>query len=136
MKQFALVCVRLFHHLQNTCTPITSTALWYPHAEGPLLVTGASGPLAQMVLSDLLNTYRVPPREIVCVTRSVNKLKWLKQRRVEVRFGDFDFPKSLPAAFSGGDIQYSCNKSKLTVQRIIEYKIHLMLVKSNYECAI
>ena len=89
---------------------MSSTALWYPHAaEGPLLVTGASGPLAQLVLSDLLDTYHVPSREIISVTRSVRKLRFLKQRGVEVRFGDFDRPKSLPAAFSGGKYLISIN---------------------------
>ena len=101
MKQLAPIFIRLFHQLQHT--PTSSTALWYPHiAEGPLLVTGASGPLAQLVLSDLLDTYHVPPRDIIPVTRSVHKLRWLRQRGVEVRFGDFDRPKSLPTAFSGG----------------------------------
>lgn len=70
--------------------------------EGPLIVTGASGILVQLVLRELLEVHKVPASKIIAVTRSVEKLNDFKQLGVEVCFGDFNDANSLRAAFKGG----------------------------------
>ena len=70
--------------------------------EGPLIVTGASGNLGQLVIKELLDTHKVPPAKIIAVTRSVEKLENLKQRGVVVHHADLDDAVSLRAAFKGG----------------------------------
>lgn len=71
------------------------------------MVTGASGSLAQLVLEELLDIYRVPPEKLLAVTRSVHKLKRIEKRGVKVRFGDFDKPNSLKTAFAGGSVYFN-----------------------------
>lgn len=74
-------------------------------ADGSLVVSGASGQLGQLILPHLLDTYCVPPSNIIAVTRSVEKLSKYQHKGVNVRFGDFDKPESLETAFSGGTSQ-------------------------------
>ena len=71
-------------------------------ADGPLVVSGASGQLGQLILHHLLDSYCVPPSNVIAITRSVDKLSGYQQKGVNVRFGDFDKPESLAKAFSGG----------------------------------
>lgn len=68
-----------------------------------LLVTGASGGLGQLVLTDLLDRHHVAPDRIIAVTRSPERLTDFAARGVTVRAGDFDDPETLPAAFAGAD---------------------------------
>jgi NAD(P)H dehydrogenase (quinone) len=65
-----------------------------------LLVTGASGALGRRTTELLLEI--CPPGELTLVTRTPDALGDLAERGVEVRFGDFAEPESLPAAFAGG----------------------------------
>lgn len=65
-----------------------------------LVVTGASGRFARMAIEMLLE--RVPPSELICVTRKPHALGSLAARGVRVRAGDFDKPEGLRAAFDGG----------------------------------
>jgi NAD(P)H dehydrogenase (quinone) len=46
---------------------------------------------------------RVPASEVILVTRKPHELAALSRRGVTVRFGDFDEPESLRAAFAGGE---------------------------------
>ena len=62
---------------------------------GPLIVTGASGHLGQLVIKELLDTHKVQPSKIIAVSRSVDKLADLKQKGVDVRAGDFNDANSL-----------------------------------------
>ena len=64
------------------------------------VITGASGAFARLATELLLE--RVPVTEVILVTRNPAELASLAARGVTVRFGDFDRPESLPAAFSGG----------------------------------
>lgn len=64
-----------------------------------LAVTGASGRLARGALSFLLD--RVPPGDVVAVTRDPDALADLAARGVRVRFGDLDRPAALVDAFCG-----------------------------------
>ena len=69
---------------------------------GPLIVTGASGHLGQLVIREILETHKVQPSKIIAVSRSVDKLADLKKKRVDVRAGNFNDASSLKAAFKGG----------------------------------
>jgi NAD(P)H dehydrogenase (quinone) len=65
------------------------------------LVTGASGKLGRGVVRLLLDEHRVPPANIIAVTRDASKLAEFAQRGVQVRTGDFEKPETLAAAFAG-----------------------------------
>ncbi|HEY1282879.1 MAG TPA: SDR family oxidoreductase [Steroidobacteraceae bacterium] len=65
-----------------------------------LIVTGASGRFARLATAMLLE--RLPPSELICVTRRPEALTALAARGVRVRAGDFDEPDELRAAFEGG----------------------------------
>ena len=66
-----------------------------------VIVTGASGHLGRLVAEDLVE--RIPPADIVLVTRHPEALRDMTDRGVTVRYGDFDEPDSLSAAFAGGE---------------------------------
>jgi len=65
------------------------------------IVTGASGSFGTRVTKLLLT--RIPASELILVTRTPAALAPLAARGVRVRFGDFDKPESLRAAFAGGE---------------------------------
>jgi NAD(P)H dehydrogenase (quinone) len=64
------------------------------------MITGASGQLARRATE--LTLQRCAPDRLILVTRSPAALADLAARGVDVRFGDFDAPESLPSAFAGG----------------------------------
>jgi len=66
-----------------------------------IVVTGASGALGRLVAEELLD--RLTPDEIVLVTRRPENLREFQARGAEVRYGDFDDPATLAAAFTGGE---------------------------------
>jgi NAD(P)H dehydrogenase (quinone) len=66
-----------------------------------LIVTGASGQLGRLAVAALLD--RVPPGEVVLVSRTPAALADFERQGATVRFGDFEQPASLPAAFAGGE---------------------------------
>ena len=66
----------------------------------PILVTGASGQLAALVIKELLER-GVPPSELILTTRTPEKLSHLSAMGAQVRFADHDQPDTLPAAFAG-----------------------------------
>jgi NAD(P)H dehydrogenase (quinone) len=65
-----------------------------------MIVTGASGKLGRLVVAALLG--RVPAAELILVSRSPDSLDDFARRGVTVRYGDFERPDSLSAAFAGG----------------------------------
>jgi NAD(P)H dehydrogenase (quinone) len=65
------------------------------------IVTGASGHLGRLVAEELVD--RVPPADVVLVTRHPEAVRDMTDRGVTVRYGDFDEPDSLPGAFAGGE---------------------------------
>ena len=67
----------------------------------PILVSGGSGHLGQLVLQELLSARKVPGRCIIATTRTPEKLAMFAKQGVEVRFADFDQRESLIKAFSG-----------------------------------
>lgn len=74
-----------------------------PAAPGPrpLLVTDLSGQgqLVRLVLSDLLSAHRVPPADLVAVTRAPEKVAQFQQRGVRVVTADFESIDSVRQAF-------------------------------------
>jgi NAD(P)H dehydrogenase (quinone) len=66
-----------------------------------VVVTGASGQLGRLVAEELLD--RMPPSELVLVTRHPEAIADLGERGATVRRGDFDEPDSLAQAFEGGE---------------------------------
>ncbi|HTY50472.1 MAG TPA: SDR family oxidoreductase [Steroidobacteraceae bacterium] len=66
-----------------------------------ILITGASGAMGRKVTAKLLE--KLPPSELILVTRHPDSLAELAGRGVRVRYGDFDQPESLPAAFTGAE---------------------------------
>jgi NAD(P)H dehydrogenase (quinone) len=65
-----------------------------------VIVTGAAGHLGRLVAEQLLR--RLAPERLILVTRRPEGLRELRARGVDVRYGDFDDPGSLPDAFAGG----------------------------------
>nr|WP_324258462.1 SDR family oxidoreductase [Cellvibrio fontiphilus] len=66
-----------------------------------IVVTGASGQLGRLVVTDLLK--KLPAREIALVARSPEKVADFAALGVQVRQGDYDQPDTLVSAFSGAD---------------------------------
>jgi NAD(P)H dehydrogenase (quinone) len=66
-----------------------------------VVVSGASGQLGRLVAEQLLG--RLSAEELILVSRRPRDLAEFAERGVEVRWGDFDEPESLAAAFAGGD---------------------------------
>ena len=66
-----------------------------------IVITGASGAFGRMAAERLLT--KVEPAQLVLVTRNPDALVDFAARGATVRFGDFDAPESLAAAFAGGE---------------------------------
>lgn len=66
-----------------------------------IVMTGATGNLGSLVLEELLR--RLPAARIAIVTRRPEAAEALRSRGIEVRYGDYDDPASLPAAFKDAD---------------------------------
>lgn len=66
-----------------------------------IIVTGASGHFGRESVARLLE--RLPASQVIAVSRNPGSLADLAARGVAVRFGDFDQPESLKAAFAGGE---------------------------------
>ena len=65
-----------------------------------VIVTGASGQLGRLVAETLME--RIAAEQLILVSRNPEALSQFRARGAEVRYGDFDDPDSLPAAFAGG----------------------------------
>lgn len=66
-----------------------------------IVITGATGALNGATADRLLR--RLPADEVVVVARDPAKAARFAERGVQVRYGDFTDPASLPAAFAGAD---------------------------------
>jgi NAD(P)H dehydrogenase (quinone) len=65
-----------------------------------VIVTGAAGHVGRLVTEQLLE--RLPPEDLVLVTRRPQALEELGARGADVRYGNFDDPATLHDAFAGG----------------------------------
>jgi len=72
-------------------------------AQDRIIVSGASGQLGSLVIDELL-ARKVAPENLILVSRTPNTdhLKSYAARGASVRFGDFNDPASLDAAYRGG----------------------------------
>jgi len=66
-----------------------------------VVVTGASGAFGRLAAERLLA--KLEPSQLILVTRNPGGLAEFAKRGAQVRFGDFDQPESLRAAFAGAD---------------------------------
>ena len=66
-----------------------------------VIVTGATGQFGRSATRFLLE--RLPPDDLILVTRKPDDLADLAARGVAVRHGDFDAPDTLVSAFEGGE---------------------------------
>ena len=66
-----------------------------------IAITGAAGHLGRRTAQLVID--RVPPGEVVLITRRPDAIADLADAGATVRHGDFDEPASLPAAFAGVD---------------------------------
>lgn len=62
-----------------------------------ILVTGATGKLGSLVIENLLKN--TTPENIAVSVRDTAKAQHLKDKGIDVRYGDFDKPESLKDAF-------------------------------------
>ena len=72
-------------------------------AQDKIIVSGASGQLGGLVIEELL-ARKVAPRNLILVSRTPETLKRYADRGASVRFGDFEKPESLAAAYKGGTL--------------------------------
>jgi NAD(P)H dehydrogenase (quinone) len=72
-------------------------------AQDKIIVSGASGQLGSLVIDELL-ARKVAPENLILVSRTPNTdhLQTYAARGASVRFGDFNEPESLAAAYRGG----------------------------------
>jgi NAD(P)H dehydrogenase (quinone) len=72
-------------------------------AQDKIIVSGASGQLGSLVIEELL-ARKVDPENLILVSRTPNTphLQSYAARGASVRFGDFNEPESLAAAYAGG----------------------------------
>jgi NAD(P)H dehydrogenase (quinone) len=72
-------------------------------AADKIIISGASGQLGALVIDALL-ARRVAPADLILVSRTpgTDALKAYAKRGASVRFGDFEKPESLEAAYRGG----------------------------------
>ena len=66
-----------------------------------IVVTGASGQLGRLVVQELLD--RIPPAELVLISRRPELLEEFTALGAAARHGDFDDPASLVDAFAGAE---------------------------------
>ncbi|MEW4371888.1 SDR family oxidoreductase [Paenibacillus kandeliae] len=66
-----------------------------------ILITGATGHLGSKVVNELLKT--VPASELAVSVRNPEKAEHLREQGIDVRYGDFDKPETLEAAFANVD---------------------------------
>ncbi len=71
-------------------------------AADKIIVSGASGQLGGIVVEKLV-ARGVDPENLILVSRTPEKLDKYADMGASTRFGDFDKPESLPAAYEGGD---------------------------------
>jgi NAD(P)H dehydrogenase (quinone) len=66
-----------------------------------IVITGASGSFGRQVTQLVLE--KIPPSDLILVTRKPASLAEFSARSAQVRVGDFDRPETLAPAFAGGE---------------------------------
>jgi NAD(P)H dehydrogenase (quinone) len=84
----------------SVIVPTTANAQ-APALQDKIIVSGASGQLGSLVVQGLL-AKGVPAKNLILVSRTPDTLEKYAKQGAIVRFGDFEKPESLPAAYAGG----------------------------------
>jgi NAD(P)H dehydrogenase (quinone) len=95
-------------------------------------VTGSSGHLGAATLKHLLA--RIPAYDVVAITRYPEKIKALSEKKVEIRYGEFDDRRSLLSAFRGLDKLLLIPASDLRTG--VRRAQHLAAVDAVEECSV
>jgi len=83
----------------NTAAAAANTRI--AAADDKIIISGASGRLGGLAVKQLLEK-GVPAKNLILVSRTPETLAEYKKLGAETRFGDFEKPESLPAAYAGG----------------------------------
>lgn len=94
-----------------------------------ILVTGATGKLGSLVVENLLKL--TSTENIAVSVRDITKANYLKEKGIEVRFGDFDKPESLTTAFKGIDKLLIISTDGDNDTRIRQHKNAINAAKEN-----
>jgi NAD(P)H dehydrogenase (quinone) len=73
----------------------------HSNMQDKIIISGASGQLGELAIKKLL-ARGVPAKNLILVSRTPEKLNEYVKLGAESRFGDFNKPESLKAAFAGG----------------------------------
>lgn len=93
---------RLLAALLLLLSPVGMSVAAQEKSDDVIAVSGASGQLGSLVVRDLL-ARGVPARNLILVSRTPGKLAEFQKLGAITRFGDFEKPESLPAAFAGAN---------------------------------
>ena len=85
-----------------------------------ILITGAGGQLGRRTAELVLDRDDRP--ELILVTRRPDEIADLAGRGATVRFGDFDDPASLPAAFAGAERMLLISTTDVGDKRVAEHR--------------
>jgi len=94
-----------------------------------ILVTGATGKLGSLIVENLLNL--TSTENIAVSVRDIAKANHLKEKGVDVRFGDFDKPETLTTAFKGVDRLLIISTDGDNDTRIRQHKNAINAAKEN-----
>ena len=84
-----------------------------------IVITGASGQLGRLVITELLKT--VPPAQIVAAVRHPGKASDLAALGVQLRVADYTQPATLDSAFAGADKLLLISSSEVG-QRVAQHR--------------
>ncbi len=85
-----------------------------------IIVTGASGHFGRKAADLLLE--KVPASQLILITRRPAALADYAARGAQVRFGDFDQPDSLAAAFAGGERMLLISTDQVGGERLRQHR--------------
>lgn len=94
-----------------------------------ILVTGATGKLGSLIVENLLNL--TSTENIAVSVRDITKANHLKEKGIDVRFGDFDKPETLTTAFKGVDRLLIISTDGDNDTRIRQHKNAINAAKEN-----
>ena len=94
-----------------------------------ILVTGATGKLGSLIVENLLNL--TSTENIAVSVRDIAKANHLKEKGIDVRFGDFDKPETLTTAFKGVDRLLIISTDGDNDTRIRQHKNAINAAKEN-----
>lgn len=85
-----------------------------------IIITGASGHFGRKAATLLLE--KVPASELILITRRPAALADFAARGAQVRYGDFDEPASLVAAFAGGERMLLISTDQVGGGRLVQHR--------------